>query len=379
MYKSEKVKLSKYIPARVTEGKVWYISFYVLDPGTGNFKRIRIKINRVANVKLKRQFGRQMVNDINIKLAAGWNPLIEAEAPKSFHKLIDVMDTFIKTKTKELRPDSIRSYVSYINTLRSYLLKTKDKNFYVVSFDKKMANDYLQYCYMNNNISERSYNNYLIFYRTFFNWCVQLDYCKGNPFEGLPKKKEKQKTRIFIDKEAREKLKNYLIVQDYDYFVICMLAYYAFLRPKEISYLRIKEIDLENQKIFVPGAVAKNGKDRIATVPNVLKSYLLKMNLDQYDKNLYLFSKGWKPGKIRVDSREIARKWQQMRDVINIPKEMQFYSLRDTGITTMIRSGVSPDQVRDQADHSSLEITNIYTKHANGKASEDIKKMCLEF
>jgi len=68
-----------------------------------------------------------------------------------------------------------------------------------------------------------------------------------------------------------------------------------------------------------------------------------------------------------------------MRNVIKIPKEMQFYSLRDSGITQMIKNNISLEQIRDQADHSSLEITNIYTKHANGKASEDIKKMCLEF
>ena len=136
---------------------------------------------------------------------------------------------------------------------------------------------------------------------------------------------------------------------------------------------------MENQKIFVPGAIAKNGKDRIATIPDVLKNYMLKLNIDQYDKNLYLFTKGWKPGKIHIDSREISRKWDNIRSAIKIPKEMQFYSLRDSGITQMIKNNISLEQIRDQADHSSLEITNIYTKHGNGKASEDIKKMCLEF
>jgi len=376
----EKNPLAKYVPAQLHKCKEWYISYYVINPSTDKLQLIRNRVNRVKKIHERLKWANDLMRDINIKLASGWNPLIESQSTKGYYKLKDVLETFLKTKEKELRPDSIRSYRSYVKIFMDYILKyEKVKELYVISFNKGMAIDFMQHCYMKNNISERSYNNYRDFYRSFFNWCIQLNYCKENPFEKIAKKKEKQKTRIFIDIEAREKLKNYLIVQDYDYFVICMLAFYAFLRPKEISYLRIKEIDLENQKIFVPGAVAKNGKDRIATVPNVLKSYILKMNLDQYDKNLYLFSKGWKPGKIRVDSREIARKWQQMRDVINIPKEMQFYSLRDTGITTMLRSGVSADQVRDQADHSSLEITNIYTKHANGKASEDIKKMCGEF
>jgi integrase len=380
MYITEKIPLAKYIPARMHEGKTWFISFYVIDPGINKLKRIRTKINRVPTVKLRRQWGRQLVNEINIKLANGWNPILEAESSKSYHKLIDVMNTFIATKGKELRYDSMKSYKSFIKILKEYILRNpKNKDLYVISFDKSMAINFMQDCYLKNNISERAYNNYISFYKLFFNWCMQYNYCKGNPFESFAKKKEKQKTRIMIDQFTRDNLKEYLIKNDYEYFVVCMLAYYVLLRPKEIAYLKIKYIDLEKQIIFMPGTISKSCKDNRPTIPDVVCNYLKKMELEKFNKEHYLFSKNFKPGPDLIELRAIGRKWIELRKILKIPAEMQFYSLRDTGITQMLRSGVSADQVRDQAGHSSLEITNIYTKHLNNNANEDIKKKCLEF
>ena len=51
----------------------------------------------------------------------------------------------------------------------------------------------------------------------------------------------------------------------------------------------------------------------------------------------------------------------------------QFYSLRDTGIIEMLANGISPNEVKEQADHSSIKITNEYLKHANPKGIDSIK------
>ena len=45
----------------------------------------------------------------------------------------------------------------------------------------------------------------------------------------------------------------------------------------------------------------------------------------------------------------------------------------------MIHDDIPLDQIRDQADPSSLEITNVYTKFAKTTISQEIKKKCKEF
>ena len=48
----------------------------------------------------------------------------------------------------------------------------------------------------------------------------------------------------------------------------------------------------------------------------------------------------------------------------------KFYSLKDTGITNMIRSNTDIISVRDQARHSSILITDIYTPKDIKEANE---------
>jgi integrase len=52
---------------------------------------------------------------------------------------------------------------------------------------------------------------------------------------------------------------------------------------------------------------------------------------------------------------------------------IKFYSLRDSGIIQMLEQGISAEYVRQQADHSSLDMTTIYSKHARPEGIEQIK------
>ena len=50
-----------------------------------------------------------------------------------------------------------------------------------------------------------------------------------------------------------------------------------------------------------------------------------------------------------------------LRKELKLPKQYKFYSLKDTGITNMLRANTDVLSVRDQARHSSILITDIYT------------------
>ena len=70
---------------------------------------------------------------------------------------------------------------------------------------------------------------------------------------------------------------------------MCLLCYYCFLRPKEISLLRIKDIDVENQLVYVSEDIAKNDHSSIRTIPNAMISYVKDLDLNQ-SRDYYLFS-----------------------------------------------------------------------------------------
>ena len=71
--------------------------------------------------------------------------------------------------------------------------------------------------------------------------------------------------------------------------------------------------------------------------------------------------------------------WDKLRKEFNLPLEMQQYSLRDTGITEMLKNGLDPLSVKQLADHYSLSMTTIYSNHADPHLKELIREKAPGF
>lgn len=379
--------LLKFIPPRLTEGQEWYISYYAIYPATGKLRRVKIKLNRIKTISQRRLIGRQLISDITKKLLAGWNPFVESEAPKSFHFIFNVFDTFLKVHSKESENSTNRTYKSYIKILKEYLLRNNyDNKMYVSHFDRRIASDIMIEIKENDNYSFQTYNNYLKFYKALFNWMMQFNYITLNPFDHIKRIPTKmlKKIRTTLTNEEREQLKNYLIAQNNNnYLVMCLLCYYCFLRPNEIVQLRVKDIDVKKQVIYISEDIAKNDQNSIRTIPDAMMEYVLKLKLN-FPPDFYLFSLRprfyFAPGKIPAEGKLIGRYWSDfIRPALGFPMSKQFYSLKDTGITNMLGDGVAVNFVQGQADHSSMSITSIYAKKRNAAAQEDIRTKSKSF
>lgn len=378
--------LLNFIPPRLTKGKEWYVSFYCVYPATGKLRRVRIKLNRIKSLSQRNAVAKRLISEISVKQLSGWNYFVEAEAPKSYHFLFDVLDTFINVHEKELEKHSIRCYKSYVKILKNYLIKEGYTNqMYVSSFDRRIASD-MMIEIKAGEYSLRTYNNYLQFFTSLFNWMHEFNYVSINPFSHIKKipKKRLVKTRQTLTEVHRAQLKRFLLEKEgnNNYYVMCMLCYYCFLRPNEICQLKVKDIDLERQLVYVSEDIAKNDNDSYRTIPDVMMPYVKNLKLDcQPDQFLFSIDKQWEfvPGEKKAEGRDTAKYWAYIRKSLNWPMSLQFYSLKDTGITNMLADGVATNFVQEQADHSSLSMTSIYVAKKSSAAQEQIKKKASAF
>lgn len=377
----------KYRPPFLSEGKQWYITYYAFHPPTSKLKRIQIRLNHIKKIGPRRAYARALINQITEKLVSGWNPFIEASAPKAFYKMLDVIETYWNIQQKEAEDHSLRTYKSFLKFFKEYLSRKKfSKDLFVIHFGKREATDMMVELKQKPDISLRTYNNYLQFFTTLFNWMVQYNYVAENPFADLKKvpKKKIKKIRTTLTAAQRSQLVKFLEENDKNnYLVMCLMCYYCFIRPNEISLLKVKDIDLENQTIYISKDIAKNDTDSYRTIPNTMMPYLRKLKLD-CPPDYYLFSmdkhQEFVPGKKRAEGREIARYWSDViRPKLNWPMNLQFYSLKDTGITNMLVDGVAPNFVQGQADHSSLSITSIYAEKRNVVGQKEIRTLTSDF
>lgn len=107
------------------------------------------------------------------------------------------------------------------------------------------------------------------------------------------------------------------------------------------------------------------------TVPRKVMVYGIELGIFSAPGNDFIFSIGLKPGTLPIDPKIFRDHWEKVRKALRLKKEWKFYSLKDTGITEMCDNNMATIAVRDQARHSSLAITDIYTRH-NGKANQEI-------
>ena len=114
----------------------------------------------------------------------------------------------------------------------------------------------------------------------------------------------------------------------------------------------------------MPSDQTKNGHERYAFLSDELCERLSIMIADAKPDD-YLISRGYRCGAERVESIRYRKDWDFMRRAVGIPKEMQLYSLRDTGINNMLKAGIDALTVMQAADHHDLSMTTRYAKHAD--------------
>ena len=130
--------------------------------------------------------------------------------------------------------------------------------------------------------------------------------------------------------------------------------------------LRIEYFNLKAGTITIPAECSKNKKKQTVTLPKKVLMYALELGIFSEPIQYFIFSDGLRPGKNEINPKIFRDHWAKLRKPLGMRSEWKFYSLKDTGITEMLKSQkVSTIEVRDQARHSSLSITDIYADHSD--------------
>lgn len=316
----------------------------------------------------------KIADELNQRLGGGWTPLHESEDGRLYTPLSELRAKFLAAKEREgVRPTTLMNYTSYTHLFLEWCEDHGMGTRYSGTFLRNDAVRYLDYVSEKGN-GNRSYNNTVKALRCFFNWGVEHCYCRENPFEKIKLLPKQRKRRILIDKDTRDRISSYFRREKPQMLLVSMLVYSSAIRPKEIANIQLKHINLEKHYILIEETNAKNHKARCATITREISQIIAPMMERYHNKDYYLLGTGkqMEPGERPARNNYFAKCWNKMRDELGLPMEMQLYSLRDTGLTDLLHAGVDQLSVQHHADHSSLEIQNIYTDHFDVGLTEKI-------
>jgi integrase/recombinase XerD len=359
-----------YKPAELRTNKDWIIVYYAKHPINGALVMQRLRVPAMKNKAERLRHGKKIVLEINLKLVDGWSPYLE-ETGKNFKTFKEVIEEFLKHLKKQLkdgvmRADTLRTYNSNLNLLQQYFVEKSIKINFAVEINKKTCVNYLDWIYLDRNNSPRTRNNHLIFLKLFCSFLVSRGVLSENPTAGIQPMKLPPKTRQVFPEDVKNKIDTKLQSYNNGFHALCMTTYFCLIRNTELGKLKVSMVNLEESSIFLPKEISKNKKDEFITIPSqflpILKNHIGKASLSDY-----LFSNdNFNVGTIQMPVRKIASAWEKIRDELKLEKKYQFYSLKDTGITDLLNSGIPAIKVRDQARHYDIKITELYTPRNKG-------------
>ena len=202
-------------------------------------------------------------------------------------------------------------------------------------------------------------NNYRGWLYGLAEFLIARKHINTNPVEHIKVMPEHEKYRKDLTPEMLNQMSNYLCRNDKSFFLACLMQYYTLIRPGELSHLKIGDISLKKQTVFVSHEFSKNHKDAEVGLNKIVIKLMLDLEVFKQPDSYYLFGSDFKPSKERIGSDQFNKRWKVMRKALKWNDCYQFYSLKDSGIRDLANAqGVVV--ARDQARHSDITTTNKY-------------------
>ena len=352
---------------KLHKGKSWYVDFFAFDPSKDGMRRKKYMLNRYKTRREREAMAAILIHNIYERLIAGWNPFTQDGRTRQYTELSVVLDRYKSYIAAEfdkgvMKRKTAVDYLSRLKKLNKFLSEVgKFKIKYVYQFDKKLIMDFLDYLMFDDNVSATTRNNYRTWLSTLCTWLKDRLYISCNPVEGISMLRETEKFREPLSPAALKKLGDYLRTQNPPFYLACMMEYYTFIRPDELRYIKISDIRVKEQAVYVSSSVSKNRKGQYVALNDELIKEMIFQHVFETPSTDYLFSENLKPGSTQLHVNKLRIEWKKVRAALRFPETYQFYSLKDAGIRDLANAeGIVI--ARDQARHSDISVTNRYLK-----------------
>ena len=339
-------------------GKKIYVDFYVFDPATEQMRRFKKHFDSIHNKKERETAISFYKYKISEKLRQGWNPTIECEN-KGLELLETVFKKYENTLSSNLRRKTIFSYKSRLNILKEYISHQQYPQKYVYQLTSEFFVEFLDWLLCDREVSPRTRNNYKGWCASFCEWLTARGYIDKNPVTGISKIREDSKNRRALTPPELKKVFTYLKGTDKWFLLATLFEYYTFIRPTELSHLKIGDISIKNECVYISEKFSKNRCDGSVSLNRTLIMMMVDMGVFKYPSEFYLFGRNFKPAETRNGPDQFNKRWKKMRTKLNLDDRCQFYSLKDSGLRDLANAkGIIV--ARDQARHTDVATTNKY-------------------
>lgn len=364
----------KFTYPKLHTGDKWYVDFYAYDPADGKMRRKKYHLDNIEKITERRKRANELIESLTKLLREGWSPWIDADSNRAYTLLEDALNKYEAFIERMPKYKTRKSYTSRLNILRKYNAQRLLPIRYVYQFDTAFVSDFLDYVYLDRETNPRTRNNYRQWCQSLAAFFIEKQYLKSNPVEAIKDIAEIGKKRQPLSAPMLKQLEAHLRDAHPFFYLACMMEYYTFIRPEELSHIKLEDISIKEQSVFISAAVSKNKHDGKVGLNDKVIKFMIDLGVFQYPNNYYLFGpKVSRPSDKRSDSEMFRRKWNKLvREGLGWGDCYQFYSLKDSGLRDLANAeGIVI--ARDQARHTDVSTTNKYLQGRDKPVHDETK------
>lgn len=355
-------------------GPKWYVDFYAYDPATGTMRRKKYHLDNIAKITERRKRANELIESLTKLLRSGWSPWIDADSNRAYTLLEEALNKYEAYVERMPKYHTRKSYTSRLNILRKYNTQRMLPIRYVYQYDTAFVSDFLDYIYLDRETNPRTRNNYRQWCQSLAAFFIEKQYLKSNPVDVIKDIAETGKKRQPLSTTMLKQLESHLRDKHPHFYLACMMEYYTFIRPEELSHIKLEDISIKEQSVFISAEVSKNKHDGKVGLNDKIIMFMIELGVFSNPNDYYLFGpKVTRPSATRGDGEMFRRLWNKLvREGLSWADCYQFYSLKDSGLRDLANAeGIVI--ARDQARHTDVSTTNKYLQGRDKPVHDETK------
>lgn len=209
----------------------------------------------------------------------------------------DALERFKELKEKTSRIRTRQAYATFITRMKEYIKHIEQPKLRLQDLDRNFVQGFMDYLLITKGVGEKTFNNYLIHIKHFFNMLVEREVLQKSQVKGFTKLQTDVGRNMAFSAAQKEHLLKVLPIHP-ELWLFVQFMYYCLIRPNELRQLQIRNLDLKKQTIVVSSDVSKSRKQDSVVIPDAFMPVLLSQNYSQYPEHCYIFSEAGGPGEI---------------------------------------------------------------------------------
>lgn len=220
--------------------------------------------------------------------------------------------------------------------------------------------------------SKRSYRTYL---SVFFNWLIETKKAPiSNPVLGLKIEPNlpTERHRVYSKEEVKRILSYCDSRNDKILKTVIYMVYGAQIRLSELLRIKIGYFQLNNNKIMMPKGTSKiKTKSRTVLIDEPIKEYLLGLGIKYNDpeiSDMYfigknkLYSGNQFVGQNPMSKHTIDARFKELKRILGIEINKTLYGFKHTGNVNLIINGAELLELMFKNGHSKISQTETYAR-----------------